>query len=147
MNIVGNGCENMAENDVIKKVLDYIEDNLEADLSLEAVADKVGYSKFHLSRVFAEHMGCTLYKYIQSRRLTIAAEKLATTEKPIIQIADEAHYSSQQAFTFAFKQLYQCTPQRYRALRIHAQKPSRFTIEDGFTTLSRFSSKCEAKAA
>ena len=36
------------------------------------------------------------------------------TEQPIVEIAYEAHYNSQQAFTLAFKQLYECTPNIYR---------------------------------
>lgn len=44
----------------------------------------------------------------------MAAQKLAETEQPIVEIAYEAHYDSQQAFTFAFKQLYECTPNTYR---------------------------------
>lgn len=137
----------MEENDAIEKALDYIEENLDTDLSLDEVADEVGYSKFHLSRLFSESVGCTLYKYIQTRRLTIAAEKLARTEKPIVEIAREANYSTQQAFTLAFRQLYLCTPQRYRALGIHTPKRGRFTIESRFTVISRFTPKCEAIAA
>ena len=54
------------------------------------------------------------YKYIQGRRLTLAARELVETKKPITEIAYEAHYNSQQAFTLAFHQLYLCTPQTYR---------------------------------
>ena len=42
------------------------------------------------------------------------AEKLVYTDIPIVEIACEASYSSQQAFTLAFHKLYGCTPQEYR---------------------------------
>lgn len=56
-------------------------------------------------------------KYIQMRRLTVATEKLVNTEKPIIEIALEANYSSQQSFTSAFCLLYEMPPQKYSAIR------------------------------
>ncbi len=99
---------------VVKKVVDYIEAHLEEDLSLDTIASALNYSKFYIIRKFNEETKCTVYKYIQGRRLTLAAQKLAETDTPIIEIAYEAHYSSQQAFSYAFYQLYQCSPQIYR---------------------------------
>lgn len=104
----------MSEEKMIKKVSSYIDDHIEEDLSLDKIADALNYSKFYIARTFAEETGCTIYKYIQGRRLTLAAKKLVETKEPIIEIAYEAHYNSQQAFTLAFGRLYQCTPQAYR---------------------------------
>ena len=104
----------MGESDIVKKIADYIGNHLEEDLPLEKIAEELHYSKYYLARVFAERTGCTIYKYIQGRRLTLAAQELVETKKPIVEIACEAHYGSQQAFTLAFEQRYLCTPQVYR---------------------------------
>lgn len=104
----------MSEDKVIKKVTSYIEQHIEEDLSLDRIADALSYSKFYIARMFVEKTGCTVYKYIQGRRLTLAAKKLVETKEPIVDIAYEAHYNSQQAFTLAFGKLYHCTPQNYR---------------------------------
>lgn len=101
-------------NDIVKGIVDYIEKHLEEDLSLDKIAGDLNYSKYYIARIFSEKTGVTVYKYIQGRRLTIAAYKLVKTNKSIIEIAYEAHYSSQQAFTLAFNQLYLCSPQAYR---------------------------------
>lgn len=61
----------------------------------------------------------------------MAAEKLVYTDQPIIEIAYEARYSSQQAFTLAFGRLYQCTPQGYRSRGVFA--PKQLKIEMGLT--------------
>ena len=52
-----------------------------------------------LNRVFTEQTGVTIYKYLQNRRLTVAAEKLVKTNEPITQIAYEAGYGTQQSFS------------------------------------------------
>lgn len=104
----------MRKHSVIDIIVDYIEAHLDEDLSLDKIAKDLNYSKFYIARTFAEKTGTSVYKYIQGRRLTVAAQELVETQKPIIEIAYEAHYNSQQAFTLAFNQLYQCTPQVYR---------------------------------
>lgn len=104
----------MHTDTVIQKTIEYIENNLEQKLSLDDISEKVCYSKFHLNRLFAQTVGCTIHKYIQQRRITEAARKLVETDKPIVEIALEANYQSQQAFTNAFRQYYDRTPQIYR---------------------------------
>lgn len=99
---------------VTKKVVDYIESHIDEDLPLDKIADELHYSKFYIARRFAKETKCTVYQYIRGRRLTLAAQKLAETKQPIVEIAYEAHYDSQQAFTLAFKQIYGCTPKVYR---------------------------------
>lgn len=116
------------QKEVVKKVIDYIEQNIEKEIDLDSISKSIGYSKFHLNRVFADQTGITIYKYLQNRRLTIAAEKLVKTDKPITQIAYEAGYDTQQSFSFAFKQLYLYPPKTYRNIGIFLPKQSRISI-------------------
>lgn len=132
---------------VIEIVIDYIEENLDSQLSLDEIAKEAAYSKFHLSRVFLECVGCTIYKYIQMRRLTVAAEKLVDTDKPIVEIAHEANYSSQESFTFAFRQLYGYPPQEYRMRNIHSSKFHKFELRGSLVMLCHQAGKCEVHAA
>ncbi len=104
----------MKEMSLTERIIRYIEDNLDKDLSLEKIAEELNYSRFYTARTFKEHTGMTLYKYIQGRRLDEAARKLAETDQPIVEVALEAGYGSQQAFTQAFRCAYACTPQEYR---------------------------------
>lgn len=104
---------------VTEKVLLYIENHLDNKLSLGKIAQELHYSKFYMARMFKEDMGCTLHKYIRGRQMDEAAVKLAETSKSIAEIALEAGYGSQQAFTQAFRCEYQCTPQEYRRRGIH----------------------------
>lgn len=116
------------QKEVVKKVLDYIEQNIDKEISLDNISKSIGYSKFHLNRVFTEQTGITIYKYLQNRRLTIAAEKLVKTDKPITQIAYEAGYDTQQSFSFAFKQVYLYPPKTYRDIGIFLPKQNRISM-------------------
>lgn len=104
----------MGKTSVAEKVTAYIETHLERELSLGEIAGELHYSKYYMAREFRKSTGITLHKYIQGRRLEEAARKLAQTEQPILEIAFDAGYGSQQAFTQAFRVEYLCTPQEYR---------------------------------
>ena len=134
-------------DDKVLEAVDYIEDNLDGELGIDEIAEEVGYSKFHLNRLFLERVGYTPYQYIKLRRLTKAAEQLVDTTKPIIEIAHDANYDSQQSFTFAFKQLYFYTPQRYRTIGVYNPKLNRFRIENNAILNYITAAKCEARAA
>ena len=101
----------MKDKSIVEKAISYIENHLNEDLSLDELAKNLHYSKFYLERIFAENLDCTVYRYIKERRLAEAAQKLIETDKPIVEIALEARYSTQQAFTLAFRKRYLCTPQ------------------------------------
>lgn len=116
------------KKEIIKKVIDYIENNLEQEIDLDNIAETIGYSKFHLNRMFTEETNITIYKYLQIRRLTVAAEKLVKTDTPIVQIAYEAGYHSQQAFSLAFKQVYLYPPKIYRDRGIFVPKQQKISM-------------------
>ena len=86
----------MSKDSLVTSVLRYIRDHLHEELTLEKMAEELNYSRFYMARTFAERTGCTLYQYIRGRRLTLAAEKLVNTAGPIVEIAYEAGYGSQQ---------------------------------------------------
>ena len=117
---------------IVEKVVDYIEKNLETNISLDTISKDIGYSKFYLNRIFTEYTGITIYKYLQNRRLTVAAEKLVESDKPIIEIAYEAGYDTQQSFSFAFKQVYLYPPKIYRDMGIFMPKQNRISLHGSF---------------
>ena len=118
----------MGDVSVTKRILWYIEDHLEQELSLEKIAKELSYSKFYIARAFKSETGMTLHKYIQGRRLDESARKLTETDQPIVEIAMEAGYGSQQAFTKAFGHAYSCTPQEYRRIGIFLPKHGRISM-------------------
>lgn len=115
------------QKEIVNKVIEYIERNLDQEISLDKISKNIGYSKFYLNRIFTEYTGITIYKYLQNRRLTVAAEKLVKTDRPIMQIAYEAGYDTQQSFSFAFKQAYLYPPKIYRTMGIFLPKQNRIS--------------------
>ena len=101
---------------LVQQIVDTLEEHVLTDWQLEHFAEKIGYSKFHLTRKFKEETGFSIGEYIRTRRLAIAAQLLLHTDEPILNIAIELHFQSQEAFTRAFKELYKLPPGKYRSL-------------------------------
>lgn len=99
---------------IIQKTILYIENNLGKKLSVDELADKAGFSKYHFIRIFKHETGCRLFEYIQSRRMAKAAKQLLFTNQNILDIAIMYRFESQEAFTRAFKKEYVLSPGRYR---------------------------------
>lgn len=98
----------------ITTVINYIENNLNEKMNLSSIAEAVGYSKYHLHRLFTGIVGMSIHRYVQRRQLTESAKLLVFSDKTILEISLIAGYESQQAFTNIFKQMYKKTPAEYR---------------------------------
>ena len=96
--------------------IDYIEANLDFDITLAQVASATGISQWHFQRIFKALTNETLKTYIRSRRLANSLEKLLVTNAKIIDIAVCAGFESQESFTRAFKKTFDMTPNEYRKL-------------------------------
>ena len=101
----------------MKKIVDiinHIENNLENDLTVQSVSIYSGYSSHHFQKMFAACVGLSLGSYIRRRRLTKSAQRLVQTIDRIIEIAQDSGFDSQEAFTRAFKSMFEITPKDYR---------------------------------
>lgn len=98
----------------IAAAVDAMESNLSAKLGLDGIARAAHCSPYHFHRLFSSAMGVTVHGYLQRRRLTEAAKTLVDSEKPIIHIALEAGYESQQAFAAVFAAMYKQPPNQFR---------------------------------
>ncbi len=102
------------QQEIIHSLTNWIDQNLDKALSIDEVAAKSGYSKWHLQRMFRSVTKQTLGGYIRERRLTLAAEALRQTQRPVFDIAMQYGYDSQQTFSRVFRRQFSQTPTAYR---------------------------------
>ena len=86
----------------ISEALEYIEKNLDEELTPEIIAKQVRISPFYFQKGFSMLCGFTVGEYIRRRRLAQAAGELAATEEKVIDIALKYGYDSPDSFTKAF---------------------------------------------
>jgi AraC family transcriptional regulator len=102
-------------SDPMDRARRHIEGNLDADLSLNDLADAAGLSPYHFSRLFTGRYGFSPMAYVRARRLEGAAERLrAGPPTSLIDLALDCGFDSQEGFTRAFTRIFGVSPGRYR---------------------------------
>jgi AraC family transcriptional regulator len=99
----------------LQRGVDYIERSIAERISLADVAAEAALSDHHFHRLFRARYGVPVMDYVRRRRLTQAAERLVRGSDAIIEIALDAGFASQAAFTRAFRRVFYVTPAAYRA--------------------------------
>lgn len=96
-----------------EKCFEYIDYNLKNDISIQSLADYLGYSIFHFCRVFHLYKEMSPMEYILSRRLQASIVEIKMGKK-IIDIAMEYHFETASGFSKAFKRYFHKTPSDFR---------------------------------
>lgn len=99
-----------------------LERDLENPPSLEMLAQEVGCSPFHLSRIFAEEAGMSIPRYLRTKRVERAAELLKSGKANVTEAAMAVGYSSLSAFNKAFVEQMGCCPGLYPAVKIPGRR-------------------------
>lgn len=98
----------------IRRLIDFIEDNLDGDLSLEAMAAEVIVSPRYLPRAFKTAIGQSPHRYVLARRIERAKELLRNTDMPIVDVALASGFSSQSHLSNWFLREVGISPAAYR---------------------------------
>lgn len=83
-------------------------------LSAREIGEHVGLHSNYAMALFQQTFGTTLVKYVTEHRLSHAQRLLATTGRPIVDIAFESGFGSLSRFNEAFRRSFHCTPREYR---------------------------------
>jgi len=105
----------ITQNDYIQsvyKVIFYIEENYNTNLTLEELSKVASFSKYHFHRIFKSVIGENLSDYIRRVRFSNATLKFYTNQK-ITQIAIDSGYETSSSFSKAFKNHFGITPKEF----------------------------------
>jgi AraC family transcriptional regulator len=100
----------------LRRVLDYMNANLEEAVGLNELAGVASLSPFHFNRAFRRAMGVPPHRYLASLRLERAKTLLAIGDTSIADIAFASGFVSQSNFTRAFHRATGTTPRAYRGI-------------------------------
>ena len=93
----------------------YLAAHLCERLTLDEIARAVAVSPFHLARIFQQHAGVPVHRYLTQLRLRAALEQLAGGAHDLTALALELGFSSHSHFTDAFRREFGCPPSAARA--------------------------------
>ncbi|GAB0166915.1 AraC family transcriptional regulator [Lysinibacillus sp. CTST325] len=113
----------------IQKAINYIEEHLLDDITMEQIVREVNSSVFHFQRTFSILTDMSIADYIRRRRLTLAAQELINTEQKVIDLAYKYGYDSPEAFTKAFRKQHNLTPSEARKKQGQLKSYNRLVIQ------------------
>ena len=98
----------------LRRLNDFIEDNLEGEITLAAMASACGIGTKSFVRAFAAATGKSPYQYVIAARVEQAKRLIEQDQKGLAEIALRCGFSHQEHLTRAFRRLTGQTPGRYR---------------------------------
>lgn len=101
----------------LRRAKEFIDENLEQDLSLAGIAESVGLSQFHFARAFKLTTNITPHQYLTERRVERAKRLLSESDLPIVEVSAGAGFKNQSHFTTLFRRFTGTTPKAWRQCR------------------------------
>lgn len=121
---------------IIGNSIQYVEDHITENITVEDIAKGVGISSFYFQKGFAMICGYSVSEYIRNRRMALAGNDLLVTDEKIIDIALKYGYDSPDSFTKAFTRFHGVTPTSVRKdevlLKSFAPLKIKISLEGGY---------------
>jgi len=120
----------------ISRAIDYIEDHITEEISVDGIARQVNISPFYFQKGFSLLCGFTVMEYVRKRRLALAGSELVSTDTKVIDVALKYGYDSPDSFTKAFTRFHGMTPAIVRkdgvTLKSFAPLKIKILLEGGY---------------
>jgi AraC family transcriptional regulator len=106
----------------LRRVADYIEQNLDKDLSLAELAAVVYMSPYHFARLFKDSTGVPPHRFVVRQRIARARGVLVTPELSIAQVSRMVGFRTPSHFTTVFRRVLGVTPRAYRTAALRGDQ-------------------------
>lgn len=109
-----NKSESPIYNGIVSKTINYIQDNLFRDLSLNKVANDLYVNPSYLSTLFKNETTYSLTDYVNMKKIEESKYFLSHTELTILEVSNLFDYCNQSYYTSLFKKYNGITPRKFK---------------------------------
>ncbi len=100
--------------ETVQKIMLYIGQNYDREISNTEISNELGYHSFYLNRIFKRATGITIHQAVITEKMKVAKRLLRETEISIKEVSEESGFSDRSRFCTAFKKHTGYTPLEYR---------------------------------
>ena len=112
------------QDTLFTRLCEYINANLDSDLSLDAIASTFYVSKYHISHIFKDNMGISLHQYLQKKRLEACKASILSGES-FKDVAEAYGFTDYTSFFRAFKKEYGISPKEFKEANLISTQDSK----------------------
>ncbi|MBD5115335.1 MAG: helix-turn-helix transcriptional regulator [Ruminococcaceae bacterium] len=98
----------------VVKIIEFVEDHINENISIEMIADSLRYNRCYLSTVFKKETGTTIKEFICDEKIKATVDLLRFSNYTCLEISELFHFASQSYYIKCFKNKFGCTPNEYR---------------------------------
>ena len=104
------------ENQYIKRIKRYVEENVSSNISLNDVAELLHFAPQYVCSLFKKNTGMTLLEYVNSQKIDMAMKEILMSDMPLCVIAEKCGFSNYNYFSNLFKRYTGASPAVYRKM-------------------------------
>lgn len=106
------------EDSIVNKVIYYLQKNnrFTQKITLDEIAQDVGYSKYYISTVFHKEYGSTIQEFIINQRIEYAKKLILETDYPMSEVISECGFTSTSNFYSKFISNVGCSPLKFKKM-------------------------------
>lgn len=111
-----DGIKNYYEDDVVKRVIELIEDRYADELDLKLVSEEIYLSPYYIGSIFKKHTGKMFTQYLNDYRINKAKELLQSRKIKVYHLAEAVGIRNTSYFCTLFKSKFSVSPGEYKEL-------------------------------
>ena len=119
----------MYSNELICKILNYIDNNINKKISIEELSLRFYYNRYYIMKLFKKEIGLSLFDYINNLRIYNSIHSINSSDKLLIRIAIDNGFYSLEYFSEIFKKIIGVSPSVYKKFYYSRYAPSKYNYK------------------
>lgn len=104
----------MGQEGIVLNIIDYLDDNLTEEITIDSIAGKFHFNRFYLMKMFKKVTGITILEYVNQKKIKSSLDAVVNTDDKILKIALNHGFNSQEYFSETFTKVLGISPSEFR---------------------------------
>lgn len=104
----------MGQENVVLNIIDYLDENLNEEITIESIAGRFHFNRFYLMKMFKKVTGITILEYVNQKKIKSSLNAIVNSDDRILKIALNHGFNSQEYYTETFTKVLGMSPSEFR---------------------------------
>lgn len=122
----------MGQESIVLNIIDYLDDNLAEEITIDGIAGKFHFNRFYLMKMFKKVTGITILEYVNRKKIKSSLDAIVNSDDKILKIALNHGFNSQEYYSEMFTKVLGISPSEFR--KCAPVDPKNLSMEDSSMT-------------